>query len=183
MQTVMGEHMSSPVASEQIMIPTKKDNELYDFIKLIVKKNLPLSSVEDNDFRTSFKHKSKFSKKLVRNILFNLVPMVEHAIEKEMKEVGYGAIMHDGWSKFGTHYVAIFGQYNKEIIQRIGKDSNTTKVPTTALLAVRPMMNVPVEDKDNDNEKIDSEEEEEEATEFTSEVHANFFGRFLENII
>ena len=159
MQTVMGEHMSSPAVPETVMIPTKKDNELYDFVKLIVKKNLPLSSVEDADFRTSFKHKFKFSKKLVRNILFNLVPMVQSAIQKEMKEVGYGAIMHDGWSKFGTHYVAIFGQYNKEIIQRNGKDSNTTKVPTTALLAVRPMMNVPVEDEDKDNKKDDSEEE------------------------
>ena len=102
--------------------------------------------------------------------------MVESAIQKEMKEVGYGAIMHDGQSQFGTHYVAIFGQYNKEIIQRIGKDSNTTKVPTTALLAMRPMMNVLLEDKDNDNKQIDSEEEEEEATEFTQDVHANFLG-------
>ena len=41
-----------------------------------------------------------------------MVPMAEEAIVEEMKVVGYGAIMHDGWSKFGTHYVTIFAQYN-----------------------------------------------------------------------
>ena len=62
-----------------------------------------------------------FSNKLVKEVLFNLVGIVEDKIKEEMKVAGYGSIMHDGWSKFGTHYVRIFAQYNNAVSCFIGK--------------------------------------------------------------
>jgi len=47
---------------------------------------------------------------MITKVLYNLVEIVENVIKKEMKEAGYGAIMHDGWTKFTTHYVGIFAQ-------------------------------------------------------------------------
>ena len=62
---------------------------------MIVKKNLPLSVVEDPDYRQVFKHTFKYSWELIRDILFHLVPMVKKAISSEMKEAGYGGVVHD----------------------------------------------------------------------------------------
>ena len=66
-------------------------------------------------YRCAFKHENVFSNKLVKEVLFNLVGIVEDKIKEEMKVAGYGSIMHDGWSKFGTHYVGIFAQYNNAV--------------------------------------------------------------------
>ena len=133
--------------------------------------------VDDNDYRVAFKHQHKFSSKLIRDVLFNLVPMVEEAITKEMKSAELGAIMHDGWSKFGTHYVALFAQYNRRSTTFIGKVKKVTINPASVLLAVRPMLNVPVTDegKDESETEEDDEREEDEATGFTLEVHVKFF--------
>ena len=95
--------------------------------------------------------------------------MVEEVIAKEMKVAGYGAIMHDGWSKFGTHYVAIFAQYNRQTTQHVGKMKKAVLTPTSVLLAVRPMLNITI-----DEDKKEKEEEAEDATSFTAEVHAKF---------
>ena len=91
--------------------------------------------------------------------------------------------MHDGWSKFGTHYVALFAQYNRTVIQNTGKIRKTVLMPASALLAMRPMAGLSEkEEKDRDdnmeNDSSDDNEEEEvnqEATTFTAEVHAKFF--------
>ena len=107
-----------------------------------------------------------------------MVELAEEAIKKEMKIAGYGAIMHDGWSKFSTHYVGIFAQYNRRVSANIGKVKSTTVVPTNVLLAMRPMCQIPAEKEegsDSDEEKEGAEGDTgEEATKFTAEVHANF---------
>ena len=58
---------------------------------------------------------------MITRVLYNMVEIAEYTIEKEMKLAGYGSIMHDGWSKFATHYVGIFAQYNKSVSTKIGK--------------------------------------------------------------
>ena len=94
---------SYTVALPSILIPSVKDSEIYDWIKMIIRKNLPVLVVEDDEYRIVFKHTHKYSKKLIKRILFHLVTMVEDAIKKYLKEANYGAIMHDGWRKYGTH--------------------------------------------------------------------------------
>ena len=58
---------------------------------------------------------------MITKVFYNLVEIVEDVIKKEMKEAGYGAIMHDGWTKFATHYVGIFAQYNRTVSGNFGK--------------------------------------------------------------
>ena len=139
--------------------------------------------------RLAFKHDNKFSQKMVQKIIFNLVPMAEAGIAAEMKEAGCGAIMHDGWSKFGTHYVGLFAQYNRKIYQNIGKTVATTMMPTNVLLSMRPMSCVAEEERyvdEDDDEFYDAAADDESAqdemnvaddpaTTFTAEVHANYF--------
>ena len=136
---------------------------------------------------------------MLRRIIFNLVPLVEKAISVEMKEAGMGALMHDGWSKFGTHYVGLFAQYNRNIKQQIGKTQQTTIIPTNVLLSMRPMSAAPeqgdgeeeiddgppaleVNDEDEDEDDVDvvEVEEDNQATSFTAEVHANYFTEVLQ---
>ena len=125
---------------------------------------------------------------MVQKIIFNLVPMVEKSIAAEMKESGCGAIMHDGWSKFGTHYVGLFAQYNWKIYQNIGKTVTTSIMPTNVLLSMQPMSGMPGEDDDSDDDDDDDDDEVEEffdavddsATNFTAEVHANYFKEVLQ---
>ena len=88
--------------------------------------------------------------------------------------------MHDGWSKFGTHYVALFAQYNRTVIQNTGKIRKTVLMPASALLAMRPMAGLSEKEekgRDDENDSSDDNEEEvnQEATTFTAEVHAEFF--------
>ena len=137
-------------------------------------------------YRCAFKHENVFSNKLVKEVLFNLVGVVEDTIKEEMKLAGYGAIMHDGWSKFGTHYVGIFAQYNNAVSCYIGKIKSTRLQPTNVLLAMRPMCGVPEEGVKSDVDVLDSSDDEDEedkteyATTFTAEVHANFFKKTME---
>ena len=127
---------------------------------------------------------------MIRRVLFHLAAIVEDTISEEMQKAKHGSIMHDGWSKFGTHYTSLFVQYNRTVIQNTGKLQKAVLVPTSALLAMRPMPGiVEKEDKESDegdDEDNESSEDEEEgaanveqmmgdATTFTAEVHAEFF--------
>ena len=170
----MGSHFATENEAN-VLIPSQKDVEIYDFVKMIVKKNLPLSVVEDPDYRQVFKHTFKYSRALIRDILFHLVPMVKKAISREMKEAGYGGVMHDGWSKFGTHYVALFAQFNRIIQQNLGKICKTSRIPTNVLLAMGPMLNVPVPDDTEDDKETGTDMNSAEATKFTAEVHEKYF--------
>ena len=141
--------------------------------------------------RLAFKHNNKFSAKMVRAVIFNLVELVEKCITDELKDSGRGAIIHDGWSKFCTHYMALFVQFQRKTKQRIGNQVSTMHIPASVLLAMRPMKRIVGEERDSfdddempkltkcvldDDESDDEDEEEEaEATNFTAEVHANFF--------
>ena len=138
------------------------------------------------DYRCAFKHTNIFSKKMVQKVLFNCKELVEEMIAVELKQAEYGSLMHDGWSKFGTHYVGLFAQYNRRVPQNIGKVKSTTLMPTNVLLAMRPMCGV-AEEEDNDDKSCGKEIRnerrgmDEEATEFTAEVHENFFREVLKS--
>ena len=79
---------------------------------------------------------------MIRKVLFHLVRIVESNISKDLEIAKQGAIMHDGWSKFGTHYVSLFAQYNRTVIQNTGKIRRTVLVPASVFLAMRPMAGI-----------------------------------------
>lgn len=56
-----------------------------------------------------------------------------------MEDVGVGALMNDGWSKFGTYYVGIFAQDNWKFMQKIGTMKTTFVIPSNVLLSMRQM--------------------------------------------
>lgn len=96
---------------------TKYDYRLLAWITPIVNKNLPLNIVEDKDYRLQSKHydagdhKTHFSIKLVSQVIFQLVELVEEMMAKEMAEAKCGAILHDGWSGNVLHFLALFAVY------------------------------------------------------------------------
>ena len=47
LQSKMGKHLEAA----QIFVPSKKDIEVFEIISMIIRKNLPLAIVEDDDYR------------------------------------------------------------------------------------------------------------------------------------
>ena len=61
-----------------------------------------------------------YSKKTVKDVIIVLARLVVELISVEMKTATRGAIIHDGWSKFGRHYVCLFATYigpGREVVQ------------------------------------------------------------------
>ena len=95
---------------------TPEEKTIYMWIELVVKRNLPLSAVEDQLFRKCVKHNSKLvSAKRIKKILFAMVELVEKAVGKELRDAGCGALMHDAWTKVDVHYIGIFACYMRDI--------------------------------------------------------------------
>ena len=49
-QTKMGAHVTISSTGEDDFLPSQKDIELFELLDLMIKKNLPLSVIEDADF-------------------------------------------------------------------------------------------------------------------------------------
>ncbi len=99
----------SPGAS---IIRTKKDSELFDWVEMIVMKNWGACYVEDSLYRFKMKHDNKFSIKiLVCAVIIAMTSAVEVKLATEMKAAGKGLIVHEAWTKFGTHYFGLFSTY------------------------------------------------------------------------
>lgn len=72
-------------------------------LDVIVSLSFALSYDENMKFRAFGGYDETISVKAVKETIFKLVDIVEIAIRNEMK-VKRGAIMHDGWTKNGSHY-------------------------------------------------------------------------------
>ena len=84
--------------SFNIALATKVQKDLHGRIRFLVQKNLPLSRIENNEFREFSKHKTNFSVKRMRATMHKLVEGAEEKIKMEMKEASRGAILHGDWS-------------------------------------------------------------------------------------
>lgn len=87
--------------------------DCYEWILLIVEKDVPLGVVEDETFRRSGKPQTKFSIKRVSNVIRVLTELVETLIAEDIKKCrdhgGKAAIVHDGWSTDqNEHYLGLF---------------------------------------------------------------------------
>ena len=58
----------------------RKEQELFKWIKMIVFKNRPLASVEDNDYRSFAEMENVFAKKTVRDVITVLARLVAELI-------------------------------------------------------------------------------------------------------
>jgi hypothetical protein len=48
------------------------------------------------------------SRKILKEVLFKVVELVEESITEEVTTTQCGSIMHDGWTYNGTHYIGLF---------------------------------------------------------------------------
>jgi len=134
---------------------------------MIVFKNWPLGSASDNDYRSFADMEIVFAKETVRDVIIVLVRLLTELIYGEMKKTKRGAIMHDGWSKFGRHYVYVFGIY-------IGTGDEVVQ----ALLRCAPMNEVDESVDDDVPGKTWSDfYQGEEASSFTAKVSQLFYVR------
>ena len=93
-----------------------------------------------------------------------------------MKHVPRFSILHDGWSKGGTHYVGLFICYNKVSKVIVKGQSFERSIPVIRLLAYSPLPGVANEDDEMFINMSDEEKEIylEEALTFNAKVHAQF---------
>jgi hypothetical protein len=157
-------------------MPTKKDEEAYEWITMICKKNWPISCVEDDEYRNIIKHQHLFSKKTIRSIILAMSVLVENRIGQDLQTAGYGSLLHDGWSKFGQHFFGLFATFNRKRSQKVGSSTTTITEVACVLLAMSPLTEVPADDDDDDDGQS-KKRLTAEAASFTAEVHGNFIKR------
>ena len=96
-------------------------------------------------YRKRLKQNYKFSIKTMRAVIIAMTCNVEKILSAEMKEAGKGAIVHDAWSKFGSHFFALFATYKatRDVVE--DGIAKTVSGPVVSLLSVAPL-HTPVRD-------------------------------------
>eukprot|EP00171_Calliarthron_tuberculosum_P012024 IDg12024t1 len=83
---------------------TKRERDMYSYMRIVVLKSLPVSSVWDDEFRSFSSCESKFGEKYFKEVLYKLTELVEGEIARDMCGKK-GAIVHDAWTKNGMHFL------------------------------------------------------------------------------
>jgi hypothetical protein len=156
---------------------TNRDIALYEWMNIIVDKNLPISAIEDYDMRAFSRFPDvRLSSETLKATMFKMVEMIEKVIGEEMKEAALGAVMYDGWSQAGTHFIGMIATYMKNIANvKKGGFIDYTKELRIALLPVAPMAQHP----DNPGPEHDEASPPEEAVTFDAKTT----GAHFENIL
>ena len=134
----------------------EESRDIFNWIRLIVQNSLPINIVEDSSFRDFHGSDKKHSGVKIKQIMFKLCEYVEKLLAEEMASAGRGTLMHDGWSKFGTHFLALMGIYVVKKKVKFGSNSKDSFVEETkiVLLSVSPVLRpeLPdIVDYDNDD--------------------------------
>ena len=147
---------------------TAKELALHDYVRLIVLKNLPVSVVEDPEYRKFHRYNEVISKRLFKEVIFKMVDLVDKKLSEEMKRCGKGSILHDGWTCAGVHYIALFACYSLER-QRLKqeKEEPDDDGVQLSLLSVSPMARTESVEDEKELEVFD-----ETAVNFSSQTHA-----------
>lgn len=183
-QSVLRGYFPAPsggAAVKPVHIMHAKDHELFSFVEMIVMENWPLSSVENELYRRNMKHTHKFSMKTVREVILAMTLGVEKILATEMKEAGMGSIVHDGWTKRGTHYFALFATY--KATRTIYSDGVFNKVTGTvvSLLSVSPLHDKAHDEESQNSFDMDDDDVVEEAAEFSARTHKVHIVDILQN--
>ena len=166
----IGLHFKSDTLSE-------RENSIISYVSYIVLENCPFSIVTSKTYRRFNKYQCAVTVETIQETLLKLVELVELRIAKEMENTK-GALLFDGWSKRGVHYVALIASYMKEISVRRGNIMSTDYEQRLSLIALSPMAKIPtsceeqnckIEEERNDNNDIDDE-----AVSFNAATHLEF---------
>jgi hypothetical protein len=112
-----------------------------------VTEGLPLNTVEKRIFCHFSKHNVNISVKTLKEVMCTLFELVEPLIDLDMATAGCGATMHDAWTKFKIHYMAMFACYIRKAKAVVEGEMTFRNIPMCTLVYVAPMAQV---DK-NDN--------------------------------
>eukprot|EP00171_Calliarthron_tuberculosum_P003890 IDg3890t1 len=126
------------VSPEMTVTATKKEQAMFAYIRIIVLKSLPISYVEDAQVRSFSRFDFKFSMKLTKSVMFKLTELVEKRIAILMAGTK-GAIIHDGWTSSGMHYLGVFVSFMRRVeVTRSGAVCNIEEL-CMPLLGVSPL--------------------------------------------
>ena len=100
-----------------------QDLSLLSLLELVTMHDIPQTKVRD----PSFMKLEGIGYKTLLDTLVHLMWVVEEKIAAEMKG-NKGCILHDGWSRYGRHYVALYASYIM-----LKKDPNGKEFEVTVL--------------------------------------------------
>ena len=127
---------------------TTQDHALQTWIKLVCIHNVPITKLKDKDFCLCLNCEGT-SYSTVVDVMFQLSLIVEKKVASEMAGKK-GIIMHDGWSKFARHYLAIMASY---MVSTAKRDSRGLVImePVITLLTCTTLPHLE-EDNDGDTD-------------------------------
>ena len=96
---------------------TTKENTIAKWIRLISEEILSLTVIQKKSFRkfNGGAEQLLFSQEKLKVKLYNMVEIFEGRISAEVKDATRGSILHDGWTKNGVHFFAIYECYIKKV--------------------------------------------------------------------
>lgn len=100
-------------ATSSVGVVTEEEEDMAAWVEWLILRLMPMSEVEDPTTRKFCNRKHKFGHKRVLNVLHKMSEMVESEISQNLKQASKVAIAHDGWSRFGHHYLGMMAYYIK----------------------------------------------------------------------
>ncbi len=145
------------------------DKAVNGYLRLIMYKSVPLSCVEDNEFRRLCKFDVIIRRKLITNVIYKLSEALEKKLATELRN-SRRTVLYDGWTENGVQFVAMFASYIWPTIGRSNHQFVQRPSSQYLMLGVVPMGIVPDDDQD---EAADSEK----TSKFNAESHLKFFSQ------
>lgn len=115
---------------------------INSYVHWIILENCPFTIISSPVYRRFNQFQSEVSAATVQDTIIKLVELVEKRIEREMKDTK-GALLFDGWSKRGVHYVAIMASYMQGVPVKKRDVVATEYIPRISLIALSPMAKIP----------------------------------------
>lgn len=158
-----------------------------EYIRLIVLRCAPFEIVEDNNYRLFACVKTVTTAEIVKETILKLVELVKKRIANELPGT-VGAVMFDGWSKFGKHYVAMIALYMKDVPSTASMKRTPQFQQRLALIVLSPMAKIhdKSDEKAVEKDPLGSESNDDvlsndaETDLFNAETHLKFFRDYLE---
>ena len=146
-----------------------REKVINKFLRLIVLESAPFEIVESVEYRRAFEHPAVTTAETVKETMLKLVELVEQRVRNDICGKK-GALLFDGWSKRGVHYVEMIASYTREVVEQRKKDKVVHEQQALAMLALSPMAKTPESNESERNMNC-----EEEAVKCNAETHLRFF--------
>lgn len=116
--TVHDGSSSIPSNFDANLSSTARNKAMYNYMEVIISLSFPISYVKNPKFRGFSGCDVSISLKELRETICKLFEIIEVAIRNELKGTR-GTIMHDAWTKNGSHYLAIYALFIRKVSRTI----------------------------------------------------------------